>query len=313
LDSVSVVICTYRRQKWVEDLLVSVSQQTVLPIEVLIVDSTPDTIDYTLPQGLTINLIKSDVMQLTYQRNLGVRAAKGEIILHLDDDTYLKPDFIEKIMNVFLADEAKAIGAVSGYVTNQWGVSKVTPENNMKWFKRLGLYDGDYSPGSISPSGIFVELNALQPFKGIGKTDFLSGCSFAVRAEVYNKHQHPEVINKYGGEDKIFSRMIASDWGLYIAGDAELEHYSAPGGARQSDYEETKSTVKFHLYAKKKYGKSDSNTTELRLYYILSALRILGISIIMFISIIKISKSKIWFMRSVGYAAGALSRVGIDE
>jgi GT2 family glycosyltransferase len=313
LNSVSVIICTYRRQKWVEDLLESVSKQTVLPIEVLIVDSTPDTIDYTLPQGLRTDLIKSDVMQLTYQRNMGVRAAKGEIILHLDDDTYLRPDFIEQVLKVFLADEAKTIGAVSGYVTNQWGISELAPEISLKWFQRLGIYDGDYAPGSISPSGIFVELNALQPFKGIGKTDFLSGCSFAVRAEVYNNFQHPEVINKYGGEDKIFSRMIAGDWELYIAGDAELEHYSAPGGARQSNYKETKSTVKFHLYAKKIYGKNDSNTTKLRLYYILSALRIFGISMLMFLSIVKFRKSKIWFMRSVGYLSGALSRVDIDE
>ena len=311
--SVSIVICTYRRQKWVENLLVSISHQTNTPEEVIIVDSTSEGIDYTLPHDFEIKLIKSDIMQLTYQRNLGVNAANGEIILHLDDATFLEPDFIEQILKVFEQDKDKRIGAVSGYVTNQWGLKKFTPNIIMRMSKYLGIYDGDFEAGSVSPSGVFVELDTLQPFSGIKSVDFISGCSFAVREYVYQKYRHPEVIDKYGGEDKTFSRMISQEWELYIAGDAKLEHYSAPGGARPSNFSKTRSTVIFHLYNKKLYGMSSKLTTKLRLYYVLIALRMYLISLIMFLSLVKINKSGRWFTRASGYLFGAISAININE
>jgi len=313
MSTLSIIISTYNRKKWVEDLLISVARQTVTPEEIIIVDSTPESIEYSLPTGMEINLIKSDVMQLTFQRNLGVRAASGDILLHLDDDTALEPDFIENMLVVFHNDQEGAIGAVSGYVTNQWGVTSVKPKFVMKAAKLFGIYDGNYTAGSLSPSGVFMEFDSLPPFSGIRKVDFISGCSFAVRSEVYDKYKHPEVINKYGGEDKIFSRMIAGDWDLFIAGDARLEHYSAPGGARQSNFSETRSTVRFHLYSKKKYGTNGLGTMKLRLYYMLSALRMVIISTAMLISLVKAYKSWRWFSRASGYLVGALSKVDPDE
>ena len=305
--SVSIIICTYKRQKWVENLLVSISEQIVMPKEIIIVDASHEKLNYSIPKELEINLIKSDKMQLTYQRNLGVKAASGNIILHLDDDTYLEKDFIEKILEVFECDLEKKIGAVSGYITNQWGLCEYKPGFILKLCKWVGIYDGDFPPGSVSQSGVFIELNNLEPHTGFHRTDFISGCSFAVRSDVYKKYNHPEIINKYGGEDKTFSRMIANDWEMCVCGDAKLQHFSAEGGARQTDYSETKSTVKFHLFIQKNYGRSNQSTLRLRLYYILGALRMYMISIIMFMSVVKIQRGLKWFMRATGYLVGAIS------
>ena len=108
----SVIICTYNRQKWVENLLDSISEQTTQPTEIFIVDASQDDLDYETPPGLDINIINSDIKQLTFQRNLGVEAATGDIILHLDDDTFLEKDFIQKILEVFISDKEKKMGAV---------------------------------------------------------------------------------------------------------------------------------------------------------------------------------------------------------
>jgi hypothetical protein len=183
----------------------------------------------------------------------------------------------------------------------------------MKMMKWLGIYDGNFSPGSVSPSGVFIELNSLIPFAGIKHTDFISGCSFAVRSDVYKKYKHPEVINKYGGEDKTFSRMIAGDWEMCVCGDAKLQHFSAGGGARQTDYSGTMSTVKFVRFIQKNYGRSNQSTMRLRLYYIINALRMYIISIALFLSLVKIRKSVKWFMRASGYFAGAFSSVELSH
>jgi hypothetical protein len=61
--------------------------------------------------------------------------------------------------------KSKPIGAVSGYITNQRESLKRTPDKSLKLYKWLNTYDGDYSPGSVSPSGIFIKLNAMEPFR----------------------------------------------------------------------------------------------------------------------------------------------------
>jgi glycosyltransferase involved in cell wall biosynthesis len=311
--SVSVIICTYKRQKWLEGLLTSISEQTVQPKELIIVDATPTEIDYSIPKGLEIFFIRSNKMQLTYQRNLGVKVASGDIILHLDDDTYIEQDFIYQMLEVFQNDTEKKIGALSGYVTNQWGLRAYKPSFVMGLMKWLGLDKGDFSPGSLSHSGVFIGLNNLIPFTGIQFTDFISGCSFAVRSDVYCKYKHPEMINRYGGEDKVFSRMIANDWKMCVCGDAKTQHFSAPGGARQTDFSETKSTVLFHLFIQRNYGGVNRSTLRLRLNYILNSMRMYIISILMFLSFTKIKKSFKWFRRASGYLVGAFCSVGLEH
>ena len=304
--TVSLIICTYKRQKWVENLLKSIPEQTVMPNEIIIVDASPEKIDYSIPKDLEINLIKSDKMQLTYQKNLGLDKANGDFIFFLDDDLLLDKNYIEETLRVFKEDSVNRIGAVSGYITNQWGDSSNNPGLVMRIAKLLGIYDGNYSPGTVSTSGIFIELNRMQPFSGVKKTDFVPGGCTAFRKDVFERNRPPLVINKYGGEDKAFSRMISIDWEMCVCGDAKVEHFSAPGGARQTDYSETRSTVKFNLFIQKTYGRLNQSTLQLRLYYILTALRMYLISFVMFLSIIKIKKSKQWFMQATGYLVGAM-------
>jgi glucosyl-dolichyl phosphate glucuronosyltransferase len=305
----SLIICTYKRKKWVEKLLVSISKQTVMPKEIIIIDASPEKISYSIPNSLEVKLIKSEIMQLTYQKNLGLEIATGEVIFFLDDDILLDRYYIEETLKIFNEDAEKEIGAVSGYISNQWGGVSNAPDLFMKVAKLLTIYDGDFSAGSVSPSGVFIELTELQPFSGVKKVDFVPGGCTAFRKEVFENYRPPLAINKYGGEDKAFSRMIANDWEMYVCGNAKLQHFSAGGGARPSYFNHTKNTVKFHRYIQKNYGQLNRSVLRLKCYYIFNAFRMFIISIVMFLSIIKIRKSVKWFMRASGYLVGALSYV----
>jgi len=311
--SVSVIICSYQRHKWVEKLLVSIAEQTVQPTEIIIVDASADTKYYTSPRNLKVNYIQSGKMQLTYQKNLGLDVATGDIIFFLDDDLLLEYNFVEETLKVFRDDEVRNIGAVSGYITNQWGTGSSDPGIFLKLIKLLNIYDGDFSPGSVSPSGIFIELNTLQPFSGIKMVDFVPGGCVAFRKEVFEQYLPPLVIDKYGGEDKTFSRMIATDWQMCVCGDARVQHFSAGGGARPSHFSHTKSAAGVNLYIQRYYGISNPSILRLRLYYILNAFRMYVISIAMFISVVKTRKSVKWFLRASGYLGGALSPVDISN
>lgn len=304
----SVIICTYNRLEWVNNLLTSISLQKIVPDEVIIVDASKDNNNYTIPKNINASVIKSDKKQLTYQKQLGIKKSKGELVTFLDDDTYLDANYFKNILDVFSKDKNKQIGAVSGYITNEWGILSKKSDWFMKLLKQINIYDGNFNPGSISDSGVFIELNELKPFTGIKRVDFVPGGCTSFRKEVFENFMPPLKIRKYGGEDKAFSRMVVKEWGLYVCGDAKLEHYSAKGGARQTSYSHARSSVLYARIIQKEFGANTNSTFKLRLYFIFFALRIYFISVMMFISVIKVKKSYKWFMRGSGYLVGALKR-----
>lgn len=302
---VSVIICTYKRSKWLNNLLISLEDQTLMPKEVLIVDASEKQIEYKIPNSLNVKIIRSKIMALTYQRNLGVKNSGGDIILMLDDDVELNHDFIEKITEPFINDIDNKIGAISGYDLYGWGKDKSEINYKIKFAKMLGLYDGDFEPGSISRSGICIELSMLKPFNGLKKVDFYSGCSTAIRSEVYKKFMHPEKINKYGGEDKVFSAMISKFWDIYICGDALLKHYTAPGGARQGSYENAINIVRFNTFLHKIFNKKE-NYFKLKLYFIYLAIINLFFSVYALFFKINSKMSFNLFGRGLGYIIGVI-------
>ncbi len=98
--SISVVIPAYNRAKTIRYCLDSVLQQTLSPLEVLVVDdcSTDETVEivnsYNAPRVKGIVLDKNSGAQAA--RNRGIREAKGDWIAFQDSDDEWRPDKLEK-------------------------------------------------------------------------------------------------------------------------------------------------------------------------------------------------------------------------
>lgn len=115
---ISVIIPTRDRPKDLADLLLSISNQSHSPLEVIIVDDSPLTSAIT-----TVNLFSSTFASLNCKlkyvkgscdglpaaRNLGVLCAEGDTILFLDDDTLLDSNAIF-ILATFFEDNPSALG-----------------------------------------------------------------------------------------------------------------------------------------------------------------------------------------------------------
>lgn len=101
MNKVSVVIPTHNRPDLLREALYSVFNQTYSNWEIVIVDdgSQPPLCRDTLHKdfGSRIQVLRNDkpLMQ-PYARDQGVRAASGEVVIHLDDDDLLAPDTLEK-------------------------------------------------------------------------------------------------------------------------------------------------------------------------------------------------------------------------
>lgn len=111
--SISVVIPTYNRKDKLKNALRSVSNQTLSPIEIIVVNDHPSSDLRELCSSFNnVRLINHHENRgASAARNTGIKAAEGEYIALLDDDDQWKPDKLKKQISKF-AELPKDYGLV---------------------------------------------------------------------------------------------------------------------------------------------------------------------------------------------------------
>ena len=102
-NTVSVIIPTYNRARYLPTALDSIIAQTVKPLEIIVVDdgSTDDTEQVVAFYHDSVSYIRQENAGPSAARNLGIRAARGSIIAFLDSDDAWLPLKLEKQLNCF--------------------------------------------------------------------------------------------------------------------------------------------------------------------------------------------------------------------
>src|SRR3990167_6096233 len=109
---VSVIITSYDRPELLQRAVKSVLAQTLKDYELIVVDDCSPT--PSLPgQYQLIRHTKNKGLSAT--RNTGIRAAKGEYIVCLDDDNELMPEFLARTVAAIGNHDAVAVGRVIQY------------------------------------------------------------------------------------------------------------------------------------------------------------------------------------------------------
>ena len=120
-----MVICTYGRSAALDALLHCLQMQRYTNFEVLAVDGNGDvsparsTVEDFLQRtevGFDLNVIRSP-RGLTRQRNVGLAAAKGDLICFLDDDVTFDCDFLANVAAIFEQPECTRMRAASRLMT----------------------------------------------------------------------------------------------------------------------------------------------------------------------------------------------------
>ena len=101
--SVSVVIPSYNIRDYIGRTLRSVLDQTVRPLEILVVDdgSTDGTGDVAGGYPAPVRVIRQTNAGPSGARNTGILAARGEFVALLDGDDEWRPRHLENAMRVF--------------------------------------------------------------------------------------------------------------------------------------------------------------------------------------------------------------------
>ncbi len=106
--SVSVALCTYNGETFIQEQLESILAQTFLPNEIIICDDgssdhTLDIAETTLsPQGIAYKIIKNTTNQgVTRNFQKAMELCSGDIIFLCDQDDYWRPDKVAKVLQAF--------------------------------------------------------------------------------------------------------------------------------------------------------------------------------------------------------------------
>lgn len=149
----SVVICTLNRPADLVRVLRYFERETYPDFEVIIVDQSdfPDReIDDLVDANPRFRHIKLIEKGLCKSRNIGIRAARGDIVIFVDDDVEIFDGFLAAHIDLY-ADQT--IWGSSGPVFDPLGGREVATPHDMSWmpgcnmvirrsvFDRIGMFD----------------------------------------------------------------------------------------------------------------------------------------------------------------------------
>ncbi len=108
---VSAVIPNWKRKDDLVDAIEAIKAQTYPVSEIIVVDNnssdgTREMIEERFPE---VNFIESPHNIVIQALNIGAKTARGDVILHQDNDGVLAPDAVEKLLSVFERDPSIAV------------------------------------------------------------------------------------------------------------------------------------------------------------------------------------------------------------
>lgn len=244
---VSIVICTYNRAPFLKRTLESLKRQTYNNFEIVVVNgpSTDDTAELLTSYEGKIKIRQTPFANLSISRNVGIRAATGDILAFIDDDAIPYPQWLDDICSLYDV----GVGGVGGKVYKSGG------------------REFQFTNGIIN---IWGEPEALRPEPGeyndpVGDMfNILIGTNATyARAALANVGGFDEYYEYYHDESDLAVRIIKAGYKILHHPEAYVYHESAKSHIRTSDYKLNwypivKNTVYFALKNSEGHGSLES-------------------------------------------------------
>lgn len=221
LMKASIIIATKDRSQELERCLQSLSLLERLPDEVIVVDASSSPWQKKEGYPFPLHVLMTEP-GLTRQRNRGFQASQGEIVVYLDDDVVLEPDYLSELLTAFQADEREEIGAATGLITNLSRPGWRHPFRSLRWLFNLCFQLPDLGSGRFRLSG-FPTFSYLHQEKR--EVETLSGCNMAFRRAVLNRFRFDENLEGYAYmEDDDIAYRVSRHYRCVYVPQARLVH-----------------------------------------------------------------------------------------
>lgn len=213
---ITLIICTYNRDKYLPEALESIRKQTIdaTAFQLVIVDnnSTDNTAliaknFITANPHLNVKYAFETNKGLSFARNRGIQEAEAPIICYVDDDAILSPGYLNAMID-FYTNHPQAVG----------GGGKVIPKyengNEPAWMnKYLNGFVGKVDHGTV-----------IKRFND--KMKYPAGCNMTYKKDILLKAGGFNNELTFRSDDKyIFYKVTALSDEIYFIPDAYVRHY----------------------------------------------------------------------------------------
>lgn len=262
MNKVSVIIPTKNRIEDIKKCLKSISAQTRLPDELVVVDSS-DTEElkswldsfcrsrFLVPLNLNFKYIHAKVC-LTKARNKGLDNSTKDIVIYVDDDVTLNKNCIKEIVRVFDNDLEKRVGIV--FCQEIKSVSKKDPIIINKIlhgighiFANLFMLGGFSDKGEFKASGNYTIIRDNSRGNKIIKTDTPTADIYALRRETCDKFRWDEKLpGGFYGDDIDLAYRVSRKYQSIYNPRAKMIH--KPSRGMSNKYIRAKMRMEFQYY-----------------------------------------------------------------
>ena len=223
------VIATDDRPEYLLNAVRSLVEQTVLPQELCIVDSSAEApaqaeIEKLCANvGLALEYVHPAPRGLPTQRNLGIDRTTGDPVFFVDDDVWIAPDAHEMILAEY-ERWGPELGGVCGVP-----LRPPVPHTLVKWWRRLFGMGGWWPEASGKMrAGFYAETVVAS--SSVRLLEFFTGWFMSYKREVFEHERFDENLHGYAyKEDVDFSyRVRKRGYLLVLTPKARIDHLKAP-------------------------------------------------------------------------------------
>ena len=233
---ISIVLATKgNKEILLEKCLKSLRKQTFQEFEIILVYSIFPKGLNELIENTNINILKENSATLSAARNLGIKQAKGELIVFIDDDAEAPENWLCKIYSTF--QQHPSIACLGG--------PNITPSE-----------ESEKNP-LRSAQGAFVESrfgqNVCLDRSAVAK---IAGCNVAYRSEVFEKIGYLNESLRSGEDWEYHIRLVEN--GYHIRFDPEIKVWHHRQGLKHAFWNMSRMVPFFLSWKTLKYSKSES-------------------------------------------------------
>jgi glycosyltransferase involved in cell wall biosynthesis len=169
---VSIIIPAWNKWQYTVNCLKSISENTASNYEVIVVnDASQDETATVLSKVKNLRLINNkDNMGFIESCNLGAKAAKGDYILFLNNDTMVTKNWLTRLLEVIRSEDVGAVGSKLVY-----------PDGTLQEAGAIIWSDGTASNYGCGDDPEKPEYNYIR------EVDYCSGACLLVKKELFNK------------------------------------------------------------------------------------------------------------------------------
>jgi len=220
----SVVIPTRNRENSLRNLVNKINEQTLVPDEIIIVDSSEKKQFSYDGINKSIKYLHTDKKSAAKQRNIGLSSVveNTQVLFFLDDDTNPESTYFEDMIGTLIS--LNAVG-VSGIAINPEKIARVKPVGINGFLKRISFLDSKFD-GKLLISGIGIPVRESE--SSIIEVEWLIGCSCWDFQKIKNLKFEEDFMGYSLGEDVIFSVKARKMGKLFVNCNIALHHKELP-------------------------------------------------------------------------------------